>query len=148
MADRPSEVYNPLVMYSDAGLGKTHLLHAIGSQVQALGLSLIYTTTEEFTNDYVKAIRDGENEAFRNRYRGIDMLLLDDVQFLIGKEQTQEGFFHSFNALHMNNRQIVITSDRPVTALTVLEERVRSRLAGGLVVDIQPPEPRDPPGDP
>ena len=140
VADRPSEVYNPLVMYSDAGLGKTHLLHAIGSQVQALGLSLIYTTTEEFTNDYVKAIRDGENEAFRNRYRGIDMLLLDDVQFLIGKEQTQEGFFHSFNALHMNNRQIVITSDRPVTALTVLEERVRSRLAGGLVVDIQPPD--------
>ena len=140
VADRPSEVYNPLVMYSDAGLGKTHLLHAIGSQLRARGMSLIYTTTEEFTNEYIKAIRDGETEAFRNRYRSVDALLLDDIQFLIGKEQTQEGFFHSFNALHMSNRQIVITSDRPVTALTLLEDRVRSRLAGGLVVDIQPPD--------
>ena len=140
VADRPSEVYNPLVMYSDAGLGKTHLLHAIGAQVRARGMSLIYTTTEEFTNEYIKAIRDGQTDDFRNRYRGIDVLLLDDIQFLIGKEQTQEGFFHSFNALHMNNRQIVITSDRPVTALTLLEDRVRSRLAGGLVVDIQSPD--------
>ena len=140
VAYKPSVVYNPLVMYSDAGLGKTHLLHAIGRQVQSTGLSLIYATTEEFTNDYIKAIRDGETEEFRNRYRGIDMLLLDDIQFLIGKEQTQEGFFHSFNALHMANRQIVITSDRPVTALTLLEDRVRSRLTGGLVVDIQPPD--------
>jgi chromosomal replication initiator protein len=140
VADKPGVVYNPLVMYSDAGLGKTHLLHAIGSQVQSSGLSLIYATTEEFTNEYIKAIRDGTTEEFRNRYRGIDILLLDDIQFLIGKEQTQEGFFHSFNALHMANRQIVITSDRPVTALTLLEERVSSRLAGGLVVDIQPPD--------
>jgi len=140
VADKPGMVYNPLVMYSDAGLGKTHLLHAIGSQVRSSGLSLIYATTEEFTNEYIKAIREGKTEEFRNRYRGIDILLLDDIQFLIGKEQTQEGFFHSFNALHMASRQIVITSDRPVTALTLLEERVSSRLAGGLVVDIQSPD--------
>ena len=127
-------------MYSDAGLGKTHLLHAIGTEVQRSGLSLIYATTEEFTNEYIKAIREGKTEEFRNRYRGIDVLLLDDIQFLIGKEQTQEGFFHSFNALHMANRQIVITSDRPVSALTLLEDRVSSRLSGGLVVDIQPPD--------
>ena len=101
---------------------------------------MIYATTEEFTNQYIKAIREGGTEGFRDRYRSIDVLLLDDIQFLIGKEQTQEGFFHTFNALHMSNRQIVITSDRPVTALTLLEGRVRSRLAGGLVVDIQSPD--------
>ena len=140
VAGKPGTVYNPLVMYSDAGLGKTHLLHAIGTEVQRSGLSLIYATTEEFTNEYIKAIREGKTEEFRNRYRGIDVLLLDDIQFLIGKEQTQEGFFHSFNALHMANRQIVITSDRPVSALTLLEDRVSSRLSGGLVVDIQPPD--------
>ena len=136
----PGFVYNPLVMYSDVGLGKTHLLHGIGYRVRSQGRSLIYATTEEFTNEYIKAIREGETEEFRKRYRSADVLLLDDIQFLIGKEQTQEGFFHTFNALHMTNRQIVITSDRPVTALTLLEDRVRSRLAGGLVVDIQPPD--------
>ena len=139
VADRPGEVYNPLVMYSDVGLGKTHLMHAIGHRVLAKGLSLISATTEEFTNEYIKAIREGGTEQFRERYRSTDVLLLDDIQFLIGKEQTQEGFFHTFNALHMTNRQIVITSDRPVTALTLLEDRMQSRLSGGLVVDIQPP---------
>ena len=140
VAEKPGVVYNPLVMYSGVGLGKTHLLHAIGRRVQSMGMSLIYATTEDFTNEYIKAIREGRTEDFRNFYRSADLLLLDDIQFLIGKEQTQEGFFHTFNALHMTNRQIVITSDRPVTALTLLEDRIRSRLEGGLVVDIQPPD--------
>ncbi|MCH8063040.1 MAG: chromosomal replication initiator protein DnaA [Chloroflexi bacterium] len=140
VSERPGQVYNPLVLYSDVGLGKTHLLHAIGHRILAQGLSLIYATTEEFTNEYIKAIREGKTEDFRQRYRNADVLLLDDIQFLIGKEQTQEGFFHTFNALHMNNKQIVITSDRPVSALSLLDDRVRSRLAGGLVADIQPPD--------
>ena len=140
VADNPGNVYNPLVMYSDVGLGKTHLLHAIGRQALAKGMSLIYATTEEFTNEYISAIREGKTEEFRQRYRGAELLLLDDIQFLIGKEQTQEGFFHTFNALHMSNRQIVITSDRPVSSLRILEERISSRLRGGLVVDIQPPD--------
>ncbi|MCH8309868.1 MAG: chromosomal replication initiator protein DnaA [Chloroflexi bacterium] len=140
VAKRPGEVYNPLVMYSAVGLGKTHLMHAIGHRAIASGLSIIYATTEEFTNDYIKAIREGQTEEFRDRYRSADMLLLDDIQFLIGKEQTQDGFFHTFNALHMTNRQIVITSDRPVSALSLLEDRIQSRLSGGLVVDIQAPD--------
>ena len=140
VSERPGLTYNPLFINSDVGLGKTHLLHAIGHRVRSSGLSLIYATTEEFTNDYIKAIREGRTEEFRDRYRSTDVLLLDDIQFLIGKEQTQEGFFHTFNVLHMTNRQIVITSDRPVTALTLLEDRVRSRLSGGLVVDVQPPD--------
>ena len=140
VSERPGQVYNPLVLYADVGLGKTHLLHAIGHRVLAQGMSLIYATTEEFTNEYIKAIREGKTEDFRQRYRSADVLLLDDIQFLIGKEQTQEGFFHTFNALYMNNKQIVITSDRPVSALSLLDDRVRSRLAGGLVADIQPPD--------
>ena len=140
VSERPGQIYNPLFIYSDVGLGKTHLLHAIGHQITQTGLSLIYATTEEFTNEYIKAIREGRTEEFRARYRSVDALLLDDIQFIIGKEQTQEGFFHTFNALHMAARQIVITSDRPVTALALLEDRVRSRLEGGLVVDIQSPD--------
>ena len=140
VADKPGLIYNPLVLYSDVGLGKTHLLHAIGQQALSKRMSLIYATTEEFTNEYISAIREGKTEDFRMRYRSADLLLLDDIQFLIGKEQTQEGFFHTFNALHMSNRQIVITSDRPVTALKVLEDRISSRLSGGLVADIQPPD--------
>ena len=140
VARSPGLTYNPLFIYSGVGLGKTHLLHAIGHQVKARGMSLIYATTEDFTNAYIKAIREGTTEDFRGHYRGADVLLLDDVQFLIGKEQTQEGFFHTFNTLHMANRQIVITSDRPISALSLLEDRVRSRLGGGLVVDIQAPD--------
>ena len=140
VSNRPGEVYSPLVLYGAVGLGKTHLMHAIGHRAVASGLSLIYATTEEFTNEYIKAIGEGRTEEFRDRYRSTDVLLLDDIQFLIGKEQTQEGFFHTFNALHMTNRQIVITSDRPVSALTLLEDRIQSRLAGGLVVDIQAPD--------
>ena len=140
VADRPGLVYNPLVIYSKVGLGKTHLLHAIGRLAGRQAASLIYTTTEDFTTEYIRAIREGTTEEFRETYRAADVLLLDDIQFLIGKEQTQEGFFHTFNALHMSNRQIVITSDRPVAALTLLEDRIQSRLQGGLVVDIQSPD--------
>ena len=140
VSQKPGLVYNPLTIYSDVGLGKTHLLHSIGHAASTAGRSFIYVTTEEFTNEYVRSIREGNTEAFRDRYRSVDMLLLDDVQFLIGKEQTQEGFFHTFNSLHMLNKQIVITSDRPVAKLNLLERRVRSRLSGGLVVDIQRPD--------
>jgi chromosomal replication initiator protein len=140
VSERPGLTYNPLFLYSGVGLGKTHLLHAIGHRIMAKGLSVINATTEQFTNEYIKSIRDGKTEEFRSRYRSADVLLLDDIQFIIGKEQTQEGFFHTFNALHMASRQIVITSDRPATALTLLEDRISSRLAGGLVVDIQPPD--------
>ena len=140
VARQPGQLYNPLVMYSDVGLGKTHLMHAIGHQIAARGMSLIYSTTEEFTNSFIRAIRDGTTDVFRDYYRTADVLLLDDIQFLIGKDQTQEGFFHTFNALHQTNRQIVVTSDRPVSGLTLLEDRIQSRLAGGLVVDIHPPD--------
>ena len=140
VSERPGVTYNPLFIYSGVGLGKTHLLHAIGHNILNKGLSLIYATTEEFTNEFIKAIREGKTEMFRNQYRGADVLLLDDIQFIIGKEQTQEGFFHTFNALHMAGKQIVITSDRPASALTLLEDRVKSRLVGGLSVDIQPPD--------
>ncbi len=139
VADRPGTLYNPLFIHSDVGLGKTHLLTAIGHAVQARGLSTAYATTEEFTNQYIGAIREGKTEDFRARYRSADVLLLDDIQFLVGKEQTQEGFFHTFNSLHTAGRQIVVTSDRPVGELTVLQARIQSRLAGGLVVDIQSP---------
>ena len=140
VAKRPGELYNPLVMYADVGLGKTHLMQAIGHAIAERGMSPVYATTEEFTNSYIKAIREGTTEEFREHYRTADVLLLDDLQFLIGKEQTQEGFFHTFNALHMTNRQIVLTSDRPLSGLKLLEDRIRSRLAGGLVVDIQTPD--------
>ncbi len=140
VAGNPGNVYNPLVLYSDVGLGKTHLMHAIGHQAVSSGLQPVYLTTEEFTNEFIAAIKEGTTEGFRARYRGADMLLLDDIQFLIGKEQMQEGFFHTFNALHMSNRQIVITCDRPVSALRTLEERITSRLEWGLVVDINPPD--------
>ena len=140
VAERPGHIYNPLFIYADVGLGKTHLLHAIGHALTTKGLTPMYSTTEEFTNEYVSAIREGRTEEFRSRYRTADVLLLDDIQFLIGKEQTQEGFFHTFNALHMANRQVVVTSDRPVSALALLEDRVQSRLVGGLVTDIHAPD--------
>lgn len=140
VADNPGFAYNPLVIYSGVGLGKTHLLHSIAHQMISSGLNPIYVTAEEFTNEYVKSIRENKTDSFREHYRSADALLLDDVQFLMGKDRTQEGFFHTFNALHMVNRQIVVASDRPISMLSLLEDRIRSRLKGGLVVDIQPPD--------
>ncbi len=140
VSETPGSVYNPLFIYSGVGLGKTHMLHAIGHRLASRGLTPIYATTEEFTNGYIRAIREGTTDAFRAHYRSADALLLDDIQFIIGKQQTQEGFFHTFNALHLAGKQVVITSDRPVTNLTLLEDRVSSRLAAGLVVDIQTPD--------
>ena len=140
VSENIGKTYNPLLIYSDVGLGKTHLLHAIGNRLLQDGSKFYYLTCEEFTNEYIKAIRTNKTELFRNKYRNADALLLDDIQFLMGKEQTQEGFFHTFNSLHLAAKQIVITSDRPISSLKLLEDRITSRLSGGLVVDIQLPD--------
>ena len=140
VSENIGKTYNPLLIYSDVGLGKTHLLHAIGNRLLQDGSKFYYLTCEEFTNEYIKAIRTNKTELFRNKYRNADALLLDDIQFLMGKEQTQEGFFHTFNSLHLAGKQIVITSDRPISSLKLLEDRITSRLSGGLVVDIQLPD--------
>ena len=140
ISESSGTLFNPFVIYSDPGLGKTHLLHAIGHSIREKGLQFIYTTCEEFTNQYVRSIQENSTELFRDKYRSPDILLLDDIQFLIGKEQTQEGFFHTFNELHLANKQIVVASDRPISDLSILEARITSRLSGGLTADIQPPE--------
>ncbi len=140
VAEKPAQTYNPLFLYGGVGLGKTHLLHAIGNMSQIQGLEILCVSSEEFTNDLITAIRNHTTQAFREKYRRIDVLLIDDIQFIAGKESTQEEFFHTFNTLHGQNKQIVMTSDRPPKAMVTLEERLRSRFEWGLAADIQPPD--------
>ncbi|MCG2623623.1 chromosomal replication initiator protein DnaA [Arthrobacter sp. I2-34] len=142
VAEAPAKAYNPLFIYGDSGLGKTHLLHAIGHYARHLynGIRVRYVNSEEFTNDFINSIRDDEGASFKQLYRNVDILLIDDIQFLANKDATQEEFFHTFNALHNHNKQVVITSDLPPKQLSGFEERMRSRFEWGLLTDIQPPE--------
>ncbi|MCS6909902.1 MAG: chromosomal replication initiator protein DnaA [Anaerolineales bacterium] len=139
-SENPAKAYNPVFLYGGVGLGKTHLLQAVGNACVQRGLQVVYVSSEEFTNDLINAIRTHTTAAFREKYRNIDVLLIDDIQFIAGKESTQDEFFHTFNTLHGQDKQLVITSDRPPKAMVTLEERLRSRFEWGLTVDIQPPD--------
>ncbi|MGZ8481091.1 MAG: chromosomal replication initiator protein DnaA [Candidatus Limnocylindria bacterium] len=142
VAERPGNAYNPLFLYGGVGLGKTHLMHAIGNGVAAKfpRKRILYATSEKFTNDFINSIREQKMEDFRNRYRRIDVLLIDDIQFIAERERTQEEFFHTFNAIHEAGKQVVLSSDRPPKAITTLEDRLRSRFEWGLIADLTPPD--------